>query len=137
MVATDASLFMVHRHSFLSPHVLYISMLIISIQLFRFLTQLVLGCSLWPRMIFFGMSQDLSKYLTHNITCTMYVCMYVYVVMFSFHVFNQSRISRAERLFKYDVICSQVAGYNSNKQNDPIDDAFRGRHALASLPAGI
>ena len=39
--------------------------------------------------------------------------------------------------FKYDVICSQVAGYNSNKQNYPIDDAFRGRHALASLPAGI
>ena len=27
--------------------------------------------------------------------------------------------------------------YNSNKQNDPIDDALRGRHALASLPAGI
>ena len=49
----------------------------------------------------------------------------------------QSRISRAERLFKYDIICSQVAGYNSNKQNYPIDDAFRGRHALASLPAGI
>ena len=43
----------------------------------------------------------------------------------------------AGRLFKYDVICSQVAGYNSNKQNDPIDDALRGRHALASLPAGI
>ena len=51
--------------------------------------------------------------------------------------FNQSRISRAERLFKYDDICSQVAGCNSNKQNDPIDDALRGRHALASLPAGI
>ena len=43
----------------------------------------------------------------------------------------------AGRVFKYDVIFSQVAGYNSNKQNDPIDDAFRGRHALASLPAGI
>ena len=31
----------------------------------------------------------------------------------------------------------EVSGYNSNKQNDPIDDALRGRHALASLPAGI
>ena len=51
--------------------------------------------------------------------------------------YNQSHISRAERLFKYDVICSQVAGYNSNKQNDPIDDALRGHYALASLPAGI
>ena len=35
------------------------------------------------------------------------------------------------------VICSQVSVYNSNKHNDPIDDALRGRHALASLPAGI
>ena len=51
--------------------------------------------------------------------------------------FNQSRISRAERLFNYDVIDSHAVGCNSNKQNDPIDDALRGHHALASLPAGI
>ena len=50
---------------------------------------------------------------------------------------NQSRISRAERLFNYDVIDSHAVGCNSNKQNDPIDDALRGHHALASLPAGI
>ena len=50
---------------------------------------------------------------------------------------NQSRISRAERLFNYDVIVSHAVGCNSNKQNDPIDDALRGHHALASLPAGI
>ena len=49
----------------------------------------------------------------------------------------QSRISRAERLFNYDVIDSHAVGCNSNKQNDPIDDALRGPHALASLPAGI
>ena len=49
----------------------------------------------------------------------------------------QSRISRAERLFNYDVIDSHAVGCNSNKQNDPIDDALRGHHALASLPAGI
>ena len=51
--------------------------------------------------------------------------------------FEQSRISRAERLFTYDVIDSHAVGCNSNKQNDPIDDALRGHHALASLPAGI
>ena len=51
--------------------------------------------------------------------------------------FDQSRISRAERLFNYDVIDSHAVGCNSNKQNDPIDDALRGHHALASLPAGI
>ena len=51
--------------------------------------------------------------------------------------FEQSRISRAERLFNYDVIDSHAVGCNSNKQNDPIDDALRGHHALASLPAGI
>ena len=50
---------------------------------------------------------------------------------------HQSRISRAERLFNYDVIDSHAVGCNSNKQNDPIDDALRGHHALASLPAGI
>ena len=50
---------------------------------------------------------------------------------------TQSRISRAERLFNYDVIDSHAVGCNSNKQNDPIDDALRGHHALASLPAGI
>ena len=50
---------------------------------------------------------------------------------------NQSRISRAERLFNYDVIDSDAVGCNSNKQNDPIDDTLRGHHALASLPAGI
>ena len=49
----------------------------------------------------------------------------------------QSRISRAERLFNYDVIDSHAVGCNSNKQNDPIDDALRGHHALAALPAGI
>ena len=54
-----------------------------------------------------------------------------------FAAFNQSRISRAERLFNYDVIDSHAVGCNSNKQNDPIDDALRGHHALASLPAGI
>ena len=43
----------------------------------------------------------------------------------------------AERLFNYDVIDSHAVGCNSNKQNDPIDDALRGHHALASLPAGI
>ena len=52
-------------------------------------------------------------------------------------VLHQSRISRAERLFNYDVIDSHAVGCNSNKQNDPIEDALRGRHALASLPAGI
>ena len=51
--------------------------------------------------------------------------------------YNQSRISRAERHFNYDVIDSHAVGCNSNKQNDPIDDALRGHHALASLPAGI
>ena len=51
--------------------------------------------------------------------------------------YKQSRISRAERLFNYDVIDSHAVGCNSNKQNDPIDDALRGHHALASLPAGI
>ena len=43
----------------------------------------------------------------------------------------------AGRLFNYYVIDSHAAGYNSNKQNDPIDDALRGHHALASLPAGV
>ena len=50
---------------------------------------------------------------------------------------KQSRISLAERLFNYDAIDSHAVGCNSNKQNDPIDDALRGHHALASLPAGI
>ena len=55
----------------------------------------------------------------------------------SLSMLYQSRISRAERLFNYDVIDSHAVGCNSNKQNDPIDDALRGHHALASLPAGI
>ena len=48
------------------------------------------------------------------------------------HTIITAFLYTAGRLFKYDVICSQVAGYNSNKQNDPIDDALCGRHALAS-----
>ena len=51
--------------------------------------------------------------------------------------YYQSRISRAERLFNYDVIDSHAVSCNSNKQNDPIDDALRGHHALTSLRAGI
>ena len=43
---------------------------------------------------------------------------------------NQSRISRAERLFNYDVIDSHAVGCNSNKHNDPIDDAATTRSRL-------